>query len=215
MFSYSPKMRILFVLSLVFLCGCAIGNKYPYDTLNIDYSEKISASVSIFSLDNRPYVVSGDKKPNFVGLQRGGYGNPFDVNTVSGRPLVEELAKALKSALEGKGARVDFQPYKHLFSEQQALSAIAGSGAPRSLLLDVREWKSDILVSFSLKYDLRLSVYDESGNLLGEERLVGNDVLGSSFWNPVFKGEDAVMHHARLKLSELLNSDKIKQALKS
>lgn len=203
------------LLSLVFLAGCAIGNKYPYDTLNIDYSEKLSTSVSIFAFDSRPYVVSGDKKPNFVGLQRGGYGNPFDVNTVSGKPLVEELAKALKLALERNGASVSVQPFKHLLSKQQVLSSMSSSGAGRYLLLDVREWKSDIMVSFSLRYDLELSVYDELGNSLVKERLVGNDVLGSSFWNPVFKGEDAVMHHARIKLSELLNSEKIKQALKS
>jgi hypothetical protein len=38
--------------------------------------------------DERSEVASGDKNPAFVGLLRGGYGNPMDVRTASGAPKI-------------------------------------------------------------------------------------------------------------------------------
>ena len=56
--------------------------------------------------DRREYVLSGNKDPQFVGLQRGGYGNPFDVRTSDDRPLAEDMTTAIVAAMAGRG----FQP---------------------------------------------------------------------------------------------------------
>lgn len=66
------------LLGLVFaaglVSGCAVGQK-------IDYSQQYSSiptiakgtTLSLGVQDLRPYVISGKKEPNFVGVQRGGY----------------------------------------------------------------------------------------------------------------------------------------------
>ena len=53
--------------------------------------------------DFRPYVLNGDEEPGFVGLQRGGYGNPFDVTTLTGRPMTEDMAEAMVKGLSDVG----------------------------------------------------------------------------------------------------------------
>jgi hypothetical protein len=39
-------------------------------------------------------------------LQRGGFGNPFNVKTESGKALAEEMSTALASELEGNGFKL-------------------------------------------------------------------------------------------------------------
>jgi hypothetical protein len=56
--------------------------------------------------DRRPYVISGNKDEHFVGLSRGGYGNPFDVTTASGKALADEFAGAIANGLRRNDASV-------------------------------------------------------------------------------------------------------------
>ena len=56
--------------------------------------------------DWRPYVLSHDKEPNFIGLQRGGYGEPWDVTTGSGKPMTEDMSAAIEKGLKDVGYNV-------------------------------------------------------------------------------------------------------------
>jgi hypothetical protein len=73
--------------SLLVLEGCAVGQRYAYSDANLPLARVSSgASIGLGVRDARPYVVSGNKAPTFVGVMRGGFGNPFDVQTQSGQP---------------------------------------------------------------------------------------------------------------------------------
>ncbi len=88
---------------MLVLAGCAIGNKYDYGAAIATIYAETDKSVSATVIDQRPYVLSGSKSPSFVGLQRGGFGNPFDVKTKSGRGLAEDLTDVLVRALDAQG----------------------------------------------------------------------------------------------------------------
>lgn len=89
---------------LVFLVsGCAIGNKYDYQNAELSLPVGGSGELGLAVVDNRSYVRNGDKAPNFIGSQRGGFGNPFDVTTASGRSLISDMEDALKSSLTNSG----------------------------------------------------------------------------------------------------------------
>ncbi|MGH8534209.1 MAG: hypothetical protein ACREV1_16215 [Gammaproteobacteria bacterium] len=70
------------LISLV-LVGCAFGRKQDYlqahPVLELTHKARLAVGVQ----DRRPYILDHDKDEDFVGLQRGGYGNPFDVGTQS------------------------------------------------------------------------------------------------------------------------------------
>ncbi len=80
------------VLLASMLGGCAVGNTYEYRLPRLPLSVQGNSAIGLAVTDQRPYILDGDKDPNFVGLQRGGYGNPFDVTTASGRPMAEDMA---------------------------------------------------------------------------------------------------------------------------
>ena len=97
-------LTLLCLLGL--MSGCAVGNRYSYDSGELILPVNGSGEIGLLVLDQRTYVLSGDKDPSFVGLQRGGFGNPFDVKTQSGKPLAEEMQSRLARGLEAHGFSV-------------------------------------------------------------------------------------------------------------
>src|SRR5262245_14663468 len=91
------------VLVAPLLVGCAVGNRHDYHTVLVEPSVSGSGALGVATHDQRPYVVAGGKDPQFVGLQRGGFGNPFDVRTAQDRPLADAMTQALASSLNRKG----------------------------------------------------------------------------------------------------------------
>ncbi len=77
---------ILLILSLS-LVACASGRKIDYAPAYPSVPQVFAKAVEVQVIDERPYVLSGNKKGSFVGLTRGSYYIPFDVNTRSGEPL--------------------------------------------------------------------------------------------------------------------------------
>lgn len=168
------------ICTAVLLGGCAVGNSHRYDLgdaeLNVD-SEK---SIAIGVVDLRSYVISGEKAPNFSGLFRGGFGNPFDVTTDSGRPLAEDLGQSIVAALKRSGVDAQAVPVAPKTTAEDARALILASGSDRCALLRIREWKSDTYFNTGLTYDLTLDVLSSDGTLMASKELQGHDNLGAS-----------------------------------
>lgn len=179
---------------LVMLGGCAAGNRYDYGHaiggLPIEGTGKLAVDV----VDARPYVLNGQKKPDFVGLQRGGFGNPFDVRTGSGRPLAVEMRDAIVAALQKQGYVV-----------------VGGKDGPsRRMELQVFEWKTDVMMHMKTSYNLQLSVFDENGGVLAKSDTKGEDVGGAGFEST--NASNAVRTF-ELRFTELLRNEAVRQAL--
>src|SRR5687767_6213277 len=136
-------MRIAWIVLAAFAAtGCAIGNKHSY-TMGPDLSMDGTRSVAVAAQDARPYVLNKEKSGDFVGLQRGGFGNPFDVTTESGKPLAEDFAAAIAGALSRRGFKataVGVAPSAAL-PDVRALASQART--ERVALVSIHEWKSD------------------------------------------------------------------------
>ena len=122
-----PPNKLAALLSIVLLLsGCAVGVTHQLDTAvpTVRTTGKDSAFV-VSSHDQRPYVRSGAKPESFVGLSRGGFGNPFDVNTASGNGLASDISKALANALSANGAQVEIIAVTPHEQETVVLSKLA------------------------------------------------------------------------------------------
>ena len=71
------RLALFLPVVAVLLTGCAIGNRYAYQSVVANPQLSGTTAVGVATHDQREYVRSGSKDPQFVGLQRGGYGNPF------------------------------------------------------------------------------------------------------------------------------------------
>lgn len=200
----------------VFVSGCAFGNKHRYDDASLELQATVGAPVVVAVTDQRPYVLDGDKLPQFVGLQRAGYGNPFDVTTESGRPLASDMADSICTSLVRKGRPC--VPSVSIGADvatarQAGIDACGSSGSPRLLLITIREWKADTYNNTSLYFDLSAEVVDATGALLGQNRFQGREEVQGSFLNPPAAARENVPVAYRKKFEQLLNAPRIAGAL--
>lgn len=205
--------KLLILLSAVYLTGCAMGNKYNYEAGSMDIPVKPSGQDTIvLSVEDwRPYVLDGDKEPNFVGLQRGGFGNPFDVTTASGKPMIDEMSVAVIRGLKGAGFKVVNVPGKR--GNTYLVETASKNGAVRIVVLRVLDWKSDVFMGVTLNCDLHLSVLDKEGKMLAEskDRFIGKVASGS--WATESDNSQALAEEFSRRVETLFNSADVKTAL--
>ena len=194
--------------------GCAVGNRYAYHSVIVNPALSGTSTLSVATHDQREYVRSGDKPPQFIGLQRGGYGNPFDVKTTDDRPLAENMTTVIVNSLGLKGFRAQAVVVTSSMSLSEVRHRLTALDAERALLLMLHEWKSDTYMNVGLHYDVTLLVLDRAGTVLAEKRLSGHDNLGGSFWNPPSHARDAVPRAFKAKIEELLNDTAVASALR-
>ncbi len=199
-----------FALPTALLChGCAIGNRHTYHSTVAALQASGSATIAVATHDEREYVRSGNKGPDFVGLQRGGYGNPFNVTTESGRALAQDVTDSITASLHARG----FHAIPVATTHQEDLAVVSrrllDARAARALLLVLNEWKADSMQNTALIYAVTLRVLDVDGRVLAEKNLIGRDNLGGSFWNPPTHAKKAIPAAFRAKLETLLNSPEV------
>ncbi|HWA42544.1 MAG TPA: hypothetical protein VHA10_04985 [Hypericibacter adhaerens] len=204
--------RLLACLAALLLSACAVGNQHDYTTAMPQLTAQGSSSVVVAVQDQRPYILDHDKKENFCGLYRGGFGNPFDITTLSKNPLSMDFRNTIVAALKSKGFSADPVETALASSDQEAKQALLAAAKDRALLLVIKEWKSDTYFNTGLLYDVTLTVLDRSGGILAESKIgAAKDNLG-----PAALPRDARIAVAKAyqtKLEALLNDPKVVEAL--
>jgi hypothetical protein len=168
----------------VLLSACAVGNQYDYKNQPIDLAASTDQKIGVAVVDQRIYVVAGDKTPDFVGLQRGGFGNPFDVSTKSGGPMADSFAYAIADGLKSRGIDADVVLTSPTSIRAEARDQVTTGDFTKYLLVYLTEWKSDTLVNVKFLYDVTAEVVDKDGTVLAVNKMENTEVLGGSFGNP-------------------------------
>jgi hypothetical protein len=99
-----PRLTASVWLILAFaLSGCSAGWSHRYDNLAPRVDARGFGKVIVVTRDQRPYIVSGERKPQYVGTVRSLYSEPWDIMTASGRSFAQDLSNAVCNALSGQG----------------------------------------------------------------------------------------------------------------
>ena len=209
-------LRVVIVVTIMgfLLQACVVGNKHDITTVKPAWQGTTDRSIAVVVQDQRPYVLTGEKDPDFVGLQRGGFGNPFDVTTASRKPLADDFGNAIIAALSSKEAKVSALTVTPDETPEDVRSALAHTKADRQVLLTIKEWKADTYTNTALHYNLLISVLDADGTMLALQERVGEDDLGGSFMNPPAHAKTAVPAAFKRIIESLLNDNAILAALK-
>ena len=199
-------------LILVAASGCAVGNKHQYADAMPNLLIENGRATAVSVQDRRPYVLDGDKDPDFVGVQRGGFGNPFDVTTVSGKPLAADMSEAVVAALKKKNLTAVAVSVSPDATDAAVKEILASASSERLLNIKLLEWKSDTYQNTALIYHVELSVMDAEGKLLAEKTAQGRDDLGGAFIAPSHAKEAVPVAFRRI-FEGLLNDPKVTAAL--
>jgi len=205
-------LKLLGALTIVLtVTGCAVGNTYDYQAANISLPVKGDQSVGLGVIDNRSYVLNGDKEPDFIGLQRGGFNNPFNVTTDSGKPMTEDMLSALTSALDSNG--FDIKQLEFSSSDSGLIaSVVVKNGEAKNIVLTVTDWKTDVFMKITLHYDLLLEVYEKDGVVVATNHLYGKELVGGGGFES--QNSKAAASAFETKIGRLFNSPDIIAALK-
>ena len=173
------------------LGACAIGNTYDFKSAVPQLAVKTERTVSVSVSDQRPYVLSGDNTPEWVGLIRGGTGIPFGVHTRSGATFASDLTMAIIGGLRANGVQAGTEK------------------GERSIVITVFQWKSDKYINTKLEYNLQADVLDQQGNIV-----ISNTAKDTVALETFGGAEYLVLENFKRVAKALLEDGKIVSALR-
>lgn len=196
----------------VLLAGCY---SVDYDT-KVVLPEKGSTKVAVATVDERPYVLNHKNPSNYVGIIRGGFGNPFDRHTDDGKPLADEFSQSIVDSLADGGFAAIVVSDPPAANADQVMAQLKQSGASRLVLLELREWQSDTYVNPTMNMDYTFHVYDGSGKELATlTEKKDEDFHGGSIFNPVGNSNDKVVAYYQGKIQSWFSDPKVEAALQN
>ena len=202
-------INICIVIALFsMLGGCAVGVTHQYNNVALQIKATNGTKLGIGVQDRRLYIVTREKPENFVGLSRGGFGNPFVVRALSGEPLADDISKSIQSALSANGAKVTAIKIPVGTDATEAIKLLAASSG-KSVLIELNEWKADTYVSTTLTYDVQALVIGVDGKVISSKKISGSENLGGSAMNPPEHSRKAVPIAFRRKIEELFSAPEI------
>jgi hypothetical protein len=203
------------VVMLVVLCGgCAAGVKYKYDHQELSLAASSALTVEVGVVDQRPYVLTNESLPTFVGVSRGGFGEPFHVNTESGQPLAIDIGNDIVASLQASGLKASLMEVKPMIEPAEIQQKLIASGADRAVLLALREWQTDTYHTVELHYDVRLNIFNREGQTLATTQRSGQDNLGDRGFDPASPSRKAIPVAFKKIMEELFHDPTVVAALK-
>lgn len=167
----------LFLLATI-VSGCAISRSVSYSDLNLSVPSVKAKNISIAVWDQREQVISGNRKPNFVGYTRSGAGIAYPMGTESGKAFADDIALDISSSYQKNGTNANMIPTSFKESEKSILSKLKDRNSDKLILMKMNELHTDGYMGFDLFYDLQSSVYKSSGELLEQISFTGTMPLG-------------------------------------
>lgn len=196
------------MLLITLVSGCAVGVTHQYNNTNLTVKSTQNSKIGIGVQDKRIYVVTKEKPESFVGISRGGFGNPFVVKTASGAPLANDFAQTIQAALSKNEVEVQIISLPIGTNQREAINRLVAKGN-KAILIEINEWKSDTYMSTILTYDIQALVIDTSGDVISSKKIAGSDNLGGSAMNPPAHSRKAVPIAFIKKLEELFSAPEI------
>ena len=209
--------RITGLLMLVFLSGCVLTENTRKAGLNLPALElrgNSSAPIVIGVLDERPYVVSGEKPAKYIGEFELSMGGPYDAFTTSKQPMAHEFTEKLPQLLGGQFSQLKTVKLPIGLTKQAAVDKLLESGSDKVVLISLKEWKSHTAIDTSLWFDAQLESFNSKKQLLGFKRIQGHDTFGgAAIAGPITNAKRTLPHAFRQKMQALFSDPLVMASL--
>ena len=213
-FHRSPTIIALAFLLALCSLGCAFGNEQEY---HVRFPSPVQGrgAIALAVHDQRQKVLSGSEDEDYVGTQRGGFGNPFDVSTASDRPLADDWASSVSDALKQGGFTPEVVPTRANDAPQLVIRRLQETRAPASILFVIHEWHTDTYNNATLHRNVTLTILSPAATPLASARSGGDLELGGSLLNPAGNARDEVQREFVRTLRGLLSDAAVQAALRT
>jgi len=211
--------RLASLMLLVFLSGCVLTENTRHSALTLpalDLTGSTSTSITVGVLDERPYVVSGEKPAKYIGEFELSMGGPYDAFTNSKQAMVNEFADKMPQLLTKQFSQLKTSYLDVGLSKQAAVDKLLASGAEKVVLISLKEWKSHTSIDTSLWFDAQLEVFNSDKQLLSYKRIQGHDTFGgAAIAGPITNAKRTLPHAFRQKMQGLFSDPMVMASLTS
>jgi hypothetical protein len=156
-----------FLAITTLLAGCA--TPVPKSEITPKLYASIDNNVALAVIDARPYVLSGEKTPQYEGFIRGAFGIPTTVyrpNRPEGERFVDQFADMVRNGLTQEGVKAAVVPIPVGASVADALATLSKTDARRYVVIHVAECNWEFGAHFATstwKYDFDIIVAGPEG----------------------------------------------------
>ena len=184
-------------LLLVAVVGTLEGCISP--TVDLTYEAKRAASrpnvaVAVEVEDRRPFILDGDKDPDYLGHERSPAAIPFDVTTKSGLALADTMQQDLMEELDALGFTTD------------------ADSPTRLLLVAIQNFNFDVHMFFGrFWYELDVAVFDQNTQKLASSEVSGQTPLQRGVYGA--KRTEVPQLYRRILKAIVRENDEIMSAL--
>ena len=202
----------IYSITLITLFGCVIGKKVPYEKMKVDVNYSGTKSIALAVYDQREMIISGSRKPDFVGYQMSDIGVAWPMGTKSGKNYADVIEEVISQSYKAKGYTVTLFPttYKESYSDIKA--RLMKSTTDRRMIIKVNKLQIILIVATMMEIDVDIEVFDQSGNVLvtrnfHKNEKIANDLLGTNYpkYAPAFLEKE---------ITSWLNDDQIAKEMK-
>lgn len=178
------KIRCAFIFSMVlYLAGCSKILTVPESSPLVNLPSSVG-DIYIAVLDQRPYVVDGDKSPAFEGIIRSSFGIPYSHNTYTDEPMGQYLGQRIVYGFEDKGINAVLYKSEINAYLPNVMDELK-SANKKAIIIVLNEWKYDYHAVFSDSslYNIDVMVLDDTGSIIinknfsGEEDIPNDDSI--------------------------------------
>lgn len=207
---------VLMLLMGSLMGGCAVGNKYMIADVQAQLEATGKYSVVVASLDQRKFIIDKTSPDTYVGMVRGGYGNPFNATTVSGLPFSDDVGQSICNALIRRGFKATLVSVTHDSTEEKVLERLLANKKDRALLVTIQKWESDSFVNLNVGYDLTLKVVAKDGTILATAQAKDDVNVPGNIWiGSVEMSKTEVPNIFKKSIESLLNNPNVVKVLAS
>lgn len=211
--------RIASLMILVSLSGCVLTENTRNTAFNLPALElkgSSSTTIAVGILDERPYVVSGEKPAKYIGEFELSMGGPYDAFTTSKQDMANDFTDKMPRLLGAQFSQLKTRNLALGLSKQEAVDQLLATGAEKVVLISLKEWKSHTKIDTSLWFDAQLETFNSDKQLLSYKRIQGHDTFGgAAIAGPVTNSKRTLPHAFRQKMQGLFSDPMVMASLTS
>jgi hypothetical protein len=164
------KNTIIIVLLLIFQ-SCVIGRKMSFEKKQVTTDYPITKSLAIGFQENRNEVLSGQQKSSFCGKMMSTAQIGYNMQTESGKALMEEFTSSVAHSLQQRGVIASELPTAWTMNTDSLINLFQQGDKERLVLFTVNKWESRgqplfSSIRYEVDYNIDLIIYDRSGRPL-------------------------------------------------